>query len=218
MFKWLKKIFNMEKQNENQTPEEAVNQDIWPNGREFLIEVYDLSIDDSTGKVIPQRVSYEKPVTIKAFSKAELNGKLALYRKCDQMAKIVQEVTPVGRTMTQNSNSAPIQHQPVNQQTKTASSQVQKASSNTSSTEQTISPQYFKIGDIEIKIENGKSFQKQFVTLTETEAKNIRIVDDKTNRVLNLKGKHIEMKKWIQVQSTSTDEVDSLEKNITETT
>ena len=77
-------------------------------------------------------------------------------------------------------------------------------------------PQYYRIGDIEIKIENGQSYQKQFVKLTESEARNIRIVDDKTNRVVNLNGKHIEMKKWILVQPSTTDEVDSLEQNLAE--
>ena len=72
-------------------------------------------------------------------------------------------------------------------------------------------PQYYKIGDVEIKIENGVSYQKQFMRLTEAEASNIRIVDDKTNRTINLKGKHIEMKRWVKVKTNAEDDTAALE-------
>ena len=49
--------------------------------------------------------------------------------------------------------------------------------------------------------------------LTEAEASNIRIVNDKSNSIVNLSGKHIEMKKWILVNRTE-DDVASLEENL----
>lgn len=75
-------------------------------------------------------------------------------------------------------------------------------------------PRYFKVGDIELKEDNGKMYQKQFITLTDVEASNIRVVDNKTNRVLNLNGKHIEMKKWILVENQSNSEQETLEENL----
>ena len=47
--------------------------------------------------------------------------------------------------------------------------------------------------------------------LTEAEASNIRIVDDKTNRTINLKGKHIEMKRWVKVETNAEDDTAALE-------
>ena len=201
---------------QNQENVQRSQEDVWPEGREFELEVFDMTIDDRTGKQIPQRVSYSQPIIVKAFSKAELNGKLQLYRSCDQIARVVREIpgklAPLSEQKAQQpvppsaQAGLPFPVQP-NQTTKSAPQAPLQAVP--------VQPQYFKIGDIEIKIENGQSYQKQFVALTEAEAKNIRIVDDKTNRVINLNGKHIEMKKWIQVQSTSTDELSALEQNLT---
>lgn len=73
-------------------------------------------------------------------------------------------------------------------------------------------PKYFKVGDIELKEDNGKMYQKQFIALTDVEASNIRVVDNKTNRILNLNGKRIEMKKWILVENQ--DEQETLEGNL----
>lgn len=38
--------------------------------------------------------------------------------------------------------------------------------------------------------------------LTDSEASNFRIINDKTNSIFNLKDRHIEMKKWVLVDST----------------
>ena len=50
--------------------------------------------------------------------------------------------------------------------------------------------------------------------LSETEAKNIRIVNDKTNAIVNLNGKHFEMMKWILVEDSESDETTSLEESL----
>ena len=49
--------------------------------------------------------------------------------------------------------------------------------------------------------------------LSESEAKNIRIVNDKTNGIVNLKGKHIEMMKWVLVENSEDDETSSLDES-----
>lgn len=50
--------------------------------------------------------------------------------------------------------------------------------------------------------------------LTDAEASNIRVVDDKTNRTVNLKGKHIEMKRWVKVETHSSDDIAALEESL----
>lgn len=51
--------------------------------------------------------------------------------------------------------------------------------------------------------------------LTESEASNFRIINDKNNGIVSLAGKHIEMKKWILVENTAEDESTALEENMT---
>lgn len=58
-------------------------------------------------------------------------------------------------------------------------------------------PKFFKVGNIECKIENGKVYQKQWMRLSDTEMNNYRIVSDKNNKISTLKDKHIEMLKWV---------------------
>ena len=55
------------------------------------------------------------------------------------------------------------------------------------------------ITDIEIKDDNGKIYQKQWMKLTNTEASNFRLVSDKNNAIASSNGKHLEMKKWVLV-------------------
>ena len=71
---------------------------------------------------------------------------------------------------------------------------------------QTRKPKYYKVGDIEIKDDNGKIYQKQWMKLTNAEASNFRLVSDKNNAIANMNGKHLEMKKWVLVQNSEEDE------------
>lgn len=67
-------------------------------------------------------------------------------------------------------------------------------------------PKFFKVGNIECKIENGKVYQKQWMRLSDTEMNNYRIVSDKNNKISILKDKHIEMLKWV-ISEDSTENV-----------
>lgn len=172
--------------------------------REFEIAVYDVSIDENTGKERITPVAFERPLTITATSKEELQSKLGIYKATGQIAKIIREI-----------NAKPIAAQPsppqhVEQQRPQSVSQ-QKPAQQTSASH--TAPRFFKIGDIDVKDDNGVIYQKQWVKLTDAEASNIRIVNDKSNSIVNLSGKHIEMKKWILVNKTE-DDVASLEENL----
>ena len=67
-------------------------------------------------------------------------------------------------------------------------------------------PKFFKVGNIECKIENGKVYQKQWMRLSDTEMNNYRIVSDKNNKISTLKDKHIEMLKWV-ISEDNTENV-----------
>ena len=77
-------------------------------------------------------------------------------------------------------------------------------------------PRYFKVGNIQCKEVDGKIYQKQWMQATDTEAQNIRIVNSKTNAIVSLANKHIEIQKWILIEHSSenTDDLDSLEENL----
>lgn len=207
MFSWLRKIFmtNNTEIKPNIDNNTISNQIIKPNiEREFEIAVYDISINESTGREEMKPVLFEKPLIITAKTPQELKTKLDLYKNTGQLAKVVREVNQK-KIITNTPQS--IISQPIN----------------TTNTKQTIlnteqqqilknKPRFFKVGDIEVKDDNGKIYQKQWVQLTDTEATNIRIINDKNNSVVNLTGKHIEMKKWILVENINNESI-NLEEN-----
>lgn len=151
---------------------------------------------------------------VQASSRKELVG---LYAMSGQKIKILREYggeKPIGpiNAAVQNVVSSQVNAAPVPQAQRSAPQpQPQQAAQ---PAPQKVAPQYYKIGDVEIKIDNGVSYQKQFVRLTDTEAANIRVVDDKTNKVVNLNNKRIEMKRWIRVETSNEDETASLEESL----
>lgn len=150
---------------------------------------------------------------VQASSRKELVG---LYAMSGQKIKILREYggeKPAGpiNVAAQNVISSQVNAAPVPQAQRSAPQPPQQVAQ---PAPQKVAPQYYKIGDVEIKIDNGISYQKQFVRLTDTEAANIRVVDDKTNKVVNLNNKHIEMKRWIKVETTDKDETAALEESL----
>lgn len=192
MFRWIQKIFSKKKK------EKSMYFDI------IVFEEDELA-DGSLGmKQHPEN-------GVQASSRKELIG---LYAMSGQKIKILREYggekssgpinASVQNVISSQVNAAPVQQpQPVQKQAAPIQQPMQRQA-----------PQYYKIGDVEIKIDNGVSYQKQFVRLTDTEAANIRVVDDKTNKVINLNNRHIEMKRWIKVETTDKDETAALEESL----
>lgn len=225
MFKWLRKIFmtsdNIEKNEVSNTKVvndtnsiDSTKPNSVPTKKRFEVEIYDkISVGDPPyDKTQLQKVFYEKPVIIEAASKKELDDFGAQLAICNQVFKIVRVLDDVPQAKP-TQNIAPQQTQPNNIQNNTKQHIEQY-------TEQTVEqhiekrkPKFFKIGNIEIKDDNGKIYQKQWLKLTDEEMSNFRIVNNKNNAVVNLKDKSIEMKRWVLVE-TSEDTTSSLEKEI----
>lgn len=180
-----------------------------PITRRFEIAVYDETINESTGKIDYRPVSFAQPVVLSAKSKAELNEQLSLYKQCGQIAKIIRELDPiVPKTNAVAKNTVEISP-------KTAKESTIVSKTPTASIRQTAEPvKYYKIGDVELKNDNGKLYQRQWLRVTDQEASNIRIVNDKNNMIVNLTGKHIEVKKWVLIEDT--DIVESISENLEE--
>ena len=175
--------------------------------RRFEVTLYEEDEDEHTGQIIRKIVNGGKPEIIEATSKADLDQKLQLYAMCGQKP-VVKEI---GQPKIIE-NGKVISNEEFKQRMygEEASSHVALPKKE----EKKLPPKIYKIGGIEIKNDNGKIFQKQWMQLSENEAKNIRVVNDKTNGIVSLKGKHIEMMKWVLVENSEDDEVSSLEESI----
>lgn len=190
--------------------------------RKFEIEVFDIDENDN-GSVQYNRCRYDQPIIIEAASPRELQEKLSLYKQCGQMAKIVREITPISQQNVQQPTEQIIpetivetqQPQIIQRPLQSTVQQKVVSETNTQNTRVQTKPRYFKVGDIEVKDDNGVIYQKQWMKLSESESSNIRVINDKTNGVVNLTGKHIEMKRWVIVKHNDEyDELCDLEESI----
>ena len=185
--------------------------------RKFELEVFEEDLDTPSGW---KKVRYDKPLIVEVTSPKELQDKLALYKDCGQMAKVVREIDPP----TKEQIAAAQQQATLAVQQKMQAPIVQAAPQQVAIQQpilqaapqpiQARKPKYYKVGDIEIKDDNGKIYQKQWMKLTNAEASNFRLVSDKNNAIANMNGKHIEMKKWVLVQNSEEDESTQLEESM----
>lgn len=230
MFKWIKKIFmseqNTQVQNAQVVQTQTIQQQTQPIVRKFELEVYDID-EEHDGKPTYTRHHYEQPIIVEATSPKDLQSKIALYRQCGQLAKVVREIPvqqppqPIKQQQEPVSTPTNIQlptpnavsiQQPIIKQSDCVH---ETCSTNTTVNIHKSKPRYFKVGDIEVKDDNGKIYQKQWMSLSESEASNIRIINNKNNSIVNMTGKHIEMKKWVLIeQSDDSDELTTLEEQI----
>ena len=188
-----------------------------PLVRKFELEVFEEDLDTPSGW---KKVRYDKPLIVEVTSLKELQDKLALYKDCGQMAKVVREIDPP----TKEQIAAAQQQATLAVQQKMQAPIVQAAPQQVAIQQpilqaapqpiQARKPKYYKVGDIEIKDDNGKIYQKQWMKLTNAEASNFRLVSDKNNAIANMNGKHIEMKKWVLVQNSEEDESTQLEESM----
>ena len=167
--------------------EENKNADQPLRKRKFEIAVYDEDLQED-GSIKLKPIPMTEPLYIEAATKAEFNEIIRTYKDCGQQIKIIREIDPPPREK--------IVQQPTQQKNEQLIQQEQQ---------QKRKPIVFKVGDIEIKEDNGTVYQKQWVRLTDKEAKNFRIVNTDNNKLVNLKGKHIEMKRGIKVENSEDD-------------
>ena len=189
--------------------------------RKFELAIYNEDVD-AEGNTKYKQVTFERPIIVEATSQKDLNEKLAMYKETGQLAKVVREIDPPSKEQIE---ALIAQHKGIkapNLQKAVPSTQVETKSAAAPKhepIEQVIQPvktkpKYYKVGDIEIKDDNGKIYQKQWMKLSDSEAANIRLVNDKNNAIVNLNGKHFEMKRWILVETSDSDECTQLEENL----
>lgn len=229
--KWLKKVFRMANKDDNEKSNvvEQAKMPVLPNGdplppsliderkrntrlRKFELQIFNEDLqDDGTIQLKPEKS--ERAIIVEVASPEELKMVLQQYRMCGQVAKIVREIDPPPPPSASPQTSQPITAQLPNTQYQQPSfpeistrndgpqMAVAQASPKTK-------PKIVTIGDMQVKYDGDKIYQKQWVKLNANEASNFRVVSDSSNKIINLAGKHLEARRWIQVKETSEDNVD----------
>ena len=177
--------------------------------RKFEIEVYDeIQVGENIDNIQLQKVVMEHPVIIEAGSKKELDDIAAKFKLCKQRMKII-------RVLDDDGNSVPLKQAFAQQEQ--ALTQVQQQVTQTVVQQASVikqKPRFYSVGGIEIKDDNGKIYQKQWMKLSQKEAQNFRLVNDTNNKIASMNGKHLEMKRWVAVETSNED--DSLENELGE--
>lgn len=177
--------------------------------RKFEIEVYDeIQVGENIDNIQLQKVVMEHPVIIEAGSKKELDDIAAKFKLCKQRMKII-------RVLDDDGNSVPLKQAFAQQEQ--ASTQVQQQVTQAVVQQASVikqKPRFYSVGGIEIKDDNGKIYQKQWMKLSQKEAQNFRLVNDTNNKIASMNGKHLEMKRWVAVETSNED--DGLENELGE--
>lgn len=217
---FFKRIFRKKDMTEDKTTSK-------PRKHKFEIQVYEADwekADANNGQ--PQwrpvrgdpQLDGGRPNIIEVASKKELKELQQQYAMCDQMFKIIREIDPFPF------DDAPQKEAPKHEaqdKLKTEAS-VEQAASETSQEQPkesyhpeklqaSVQPKKVKIvtiGDIEVKYDGDKVYQKQWIKLTPAEATNFRLVNDANNKIVSMNGKHLEAKKWVLVEETNDGDND----------
>ena len=184
-----------------------------------------------------------RPNIIEVADKVEFAEIQKQYAMCDQRIKVIREIDPfvdepekptTASTIPQDNRAIPIE-------TSSAESSPNvvfpSSSSTNSSTIQQAMPmpnvaniaeklvnaqmpvskakaKIVTIGDIEVKYDGDKVYQKQWMKLTPVEAANFRIVTDLNNKIVSMNGKHIEAKRWTLVEDHSEESMNDAVESI----
>ena len=177
--------------------------------RKFEIEVYDeIQVGENIDNIQLQKVVMEHPVIIEAGSKKELDDIAAKFKLCKQRMKIIRVLDDDGNSVPLKQAFAQQEQAPTQVQQQVTQAVVQQASVIKQK------PRFYSVGGIEIKDDNGKIYQKQWMKLSQKEAQNFRLVNDTNNKIASMNGKHLEMKRWVAVETSNED--DSLENELGE--
>lgn len=121
----------------------------------------------------------------------------ALYATCDQKIRLVSK-TPINMPAkvlappSQSSTNVPVM-QPVHNTGVCARPPFVPVQSIP------VEPKYLTVSGIKVKIVGDEIFQKQWIRASDEEAEAFRVIAEKTNRVVSMKDRHVEIEKWIKI-------------------
>ena len=175
------------------------------------------------------------PPIIEVADKKELAEIQKQYALCDQKIKIIREIDPFpwddvqakqqAQAIPQNNQAIPVHTSVTPQVLAAPAASLCQASQNATAIAPCIAndiakskskPKIVTIGDIEVKYDGDKVYQKQWMKLTPTEASNFRVVNDANNKIFSLNGKHIEAKRWMLIEDSAVDKDDDTVESLIE--
>ena len=153
-----------------------------------------------------------RPNIIEVADKKELAEIQKQYAMCDQRIKVIREIDPFDdepaqpkkQAIPQNNQAIPIAQAPTVAAQHPSSNAVQTVQ--VPAIQNKPKPKIITIGDMQVKYDGDKVYQKQWVKLNSNEAANFRIVNDSNNKIVPLNGKHIECRKWVIVEEDSSED------------
>lgn len=172
------------------------------------IQIFDIDYEDAdknNGMPFKRPVRNDldggKPPVIEVADKEEFLLLKRQYEMCGQTIDVIREIDPFddnspeafapakAASPKQASSSSPTCSQPISQ------APVQRSK-----------PKIITIGDISVKYDGDKVYQKQWVRLTSQEAKNFRVVSDSSNKIINMNDKHLEAQRWVMIEDDGSDD------------
>lgn len=163
--------------------------------------------------MIDSRLGGDGHVTITVNSQNELKETQQWYKQAGQRFKIIREINPPSQADIErmaseqgvqlNSNITANKHT-------TNNMQLESIKNNQNIISQTVKPiekqqisKIITIGDVQIKYDGDSVYQKQWVRLSPKEESNIRVVSDTNNKLVPMKNRHFEVKRWVKIEGGS---------------
>lgn len=165
--------------------------------------------DDGTVRwrpvMIDPRLGGNGVVTITVNSKQELQEKQQWYQQAGQRFKIVREINPPSREDIERMAAEQGMLPPAAPQKPPAAKPAEPAAPQAvgeDSSHKAVS-KIITIGDVQIKYDGNSVYQKQWVRLQPKEEASIRVVSDANNKLVPMKGRHFEVKRWVKIEGGS---------------
>lgn len=146
--------------------------------------------------MVDPRLGGDGHVYITVNSLEELNEQQQWYKQAGQRFKIIREVTTQNKKSPEQNTNISIEKKQENNK------QININNSNIENKQKSI-PKIITIGDIQIKYDGDSVYQRQWVRLSPKEENDIRIVSDTNNKLISMKNKHFEVKKWVKIEGGS---------------
>jgi len=176
--------------------------------------------DDGTVRwrpvMVDPRLGGNGQVTITVNSPQELKDKQMWYERAGQRFKIIREINPPSREdierlaaeqgVTLASPKAPLPAATPSPVPTPAMNRVSTPEPAPADAQRAKTAKIITLGDVQIKYDGDSVYQRQWVRVSPKEEDSIRVIRDADNKLVPMKGRHFEVKRWVKVEGSSVVE------------
>lgn len=168
--------------------------------------------DDGTVRwrpvMIDPRLGGNGSVVITVSSKQELQEKQQWYQQAGQRFKIIREINPpsredIERMAAEQGVSLPHDIPPSPPSPLISASRPDAPQASRPDAGRKTTSKIITLGDVQIKYDGNSVYQKQWVRLSPKEEAGIRVISDANNKIVPMKGRHFEVKRWVKIEGGS---------------